>query len=199
MEQSQFKETVLLVDANYLDVVAGEMRAFLSGEAKLQVPVADLPVWMVNATMGVLWEKSADEKPDYSQQEVQIVLVCEKGRTTLQNFVPSDLMKEVDGMAFREEQFGEFQMSVVQDEHLLEGEPLMVESVEMLLTSRAVKHLIVVADPDKGMEAVRDIVKNTDKDVELLDMRAANQNGKPSVLGISLLYALGISPEQLGA
>ncbi|MCQ2197721.1 MAG: hypothetical protein MJZ60_09405 [Bacteroidaceae bacterium] len=199
MEQSQFKETVLLVDANYLDVVAGEMRAFLSGEAKLQVPVADLPVWMVNATMGVLWEKSADEKPDYSQQEVQIVLVCEKERTTLQNFVPSDLMKEVDGMAFREEQFGEFQMSVVQDEHLLEGEPLMVESVEMLLTSRAVKHLIVVADPDKGMEAVRDIVKNTDKDVELLDMRAANQNGKPSVLGISLLYALGISPEQLGA
>lgn len=199
MEQSQFKETVLLVDANYLDVVAGEMRAFLSGEAKLQVPVADLPVWMVNATMGVLWEKSADEKPDYSQQEVQIVLVCEKERTTLQNFVPSDLMKEVDGMAFREEQFGEFQMSVVQDEHLLEGEPLMVESVEMLLTSRAVKHLIVVADPDKGMEAVRDIVKNTDKDVELLDMRAANQNGQPSVLGISLLYALGISPEQLGA
>lgn len=199
MEQSQFKETVLLVDANYLDVVAGEMRAFLSGEAKLQVPVADLPVWMVNATMGVLWEKSADEKPDYSQQEVQIVLVCEKERTTLQNFVPSDLMKEVDGMAFREEQFGEFQMSVVQDEHLLEGEPLMVESVEMLLTSRAVKRLIVVADPDKGMEAVRDIVKNTDKDVELLDMRAANQNGQPSVLGISLLYALGISPEQLGA
>lgn len=199
MEQNQFKEIVLLVDANYLDYLVGGFRSFLAEKMEQELPVADLAAWIVNAAMGVMWEKTENpQTADFSKQEINVVLVCEKGQTTLGNFAPSDLLAEVDGMAFREERFGEFLMSVIQDEHLVEGEPLLVQSSEMLLTSNRVKHLIIVPDPENGLDAVREMTRvNKGMDVEVLCMESDENSEGPSLLGVSLLHSLGLTVDKL--
>ena len=56
MEQKQFKETVLLVDANYLDNVQGGFKAFLRDKVGHDLPAADLATWIIDMVMGVLWD-----------------------------------------------------------------------------------------------------------------------------------------------
>lgn len=199
MEQNQFKEIVLLVDANYLDNVQGGFKAFLKEKVGHELPIADLATWMVDITMGVMWEATMNpEKVDFSKQVTQVVFVCEKDQTTMQHFTPSQLRDKVDGMAFTEEQFGEFLMSVIEDEHLIEGDPLLVQSAEMLLSSKTVKHLIVVPDPEKGLKTLRKMQKETpSKHMEILTMNPDVEHGGISLLGYSLLHSLGLSPEQL--
>ena len=199
MEQKQFKETVLLVDANYLDNVQGGFKAFLRDKVGHDLPAADLATWIIDMVMGVLWDATEQaEKTDFSQQETQVVFVCEKNETELRHFLPARLREEVDGMAFSEEQFGEFLMSVVEDEHLVEGEPLLVESAEMLLTSQHVKHLIVVPDPEKGLESLRRLQQeNTNCHMEIITMEPDPSHGGISLLGYALLHSLGLSPDQL--
>lgn len=199
MEQNQYKETILLTDANYLDATAGGLKVFLEHKMGRQLPIADLATWIVNAVMPIVWQRTEDAaNHDFSKQETQVIFVCKKGKTTLHNVCPGNMLKEVDGMAFTEEQCGEFLMSVVEEEPIVEGEPLLVQSLEMLLTSKVVKRIIVMPDPEQSIEAIQKMAEEEkDKDIEILSMETDAEQGKVSVLGMSLLYALGLTPTDL--
>lgn len=186
MEQKQFKETVMIVDANYLDRVGGDFRVGLKAEMGQEIPAADLAEWIVSAAMesGVLLTPKS---------ETQVVFVCEKGHSALRHFVPMSLLTEVDGLAFRDEQHGEFLMSVVQDEHLYEGDPLLVQSVELLLASSVVKNLVIVPDAELA-SAVADMVGKASgsQQIKLLTIKPLEGVGCGQ-LGYPLLRALGIN------
>lgn len=200
MEQNQFKETVLLVDANYLDQVSCGMRDFFANETGKDVCDADLPSWIVYVIANLLCDPAKTEQPEMMNKQFQVVFVCGKGQATLSSFIQKDLLKEVDGFAFREEQFNsEFLMSVVQDEQLVEGDPLIVQSVDVLLTSGNVKNLFVVPNPDTDYDTIMQKVKGSDKRVEVLNIKADNAARKPGVLGVSLLCSMGISVDDLSA
>lgn len=199
MEQNQYKETILLTDANYLDATARGLKVFLEHKMGRQLPIADLATWIVNAVMPIVWQRTEDAaNHDFSKQETQVVFVCKKGKTTLHNITPGNMLKEVDGMAFTEELCGEFLMSVVEEEPIVEDEPLMVQSLEMLLTSKVVKRIIVLPDPEQSLDAIQKMAEEEkEKDIEILSMEADAEQGEVSVLGMSLFYALGLTPTDL--
>ena len=213
MERQQFKENVILVDADYLDSVAGDMRRNFSQFLGRQIPEADLAEWLVCAALdgGIpedekvkqAWaETEKKEAFDVqSAQEVQVVFVRSLAKTMLQHFLPANLLAGIDGQAFRDPFLGEFLISVVPEEKITgQTEPLFAESARYLQNCSDVKRLILVPNLQKyGSIILGDLEKAEEgASVVILSMQPEEGRGfRSEILGYSLMHALGIAPEEL--
>lgn len=213
MERQQFKENVILVDADYLDSLAGDMRRNFSQFLGRQIPEADLAEWLVCAALdgGIsedekvkqAWEE-IEKKETFdvqSAQEVQVVFVRSLSKTMLQHFVPANLLVGIDGQAFRDPFLGEFLISVVPEEKITgQDEPLFAESARYLQNCSDVKRLILVPNLQKyGSIILGDLEKAEEgASVVILSMQPEEGRGfRSEMLGYSLMHAFGIAPEEL--
>lgn len=200
MERQQFKETVILVDADYLDGLASDLRSNFTKVLGRDVPVADLAEWLVCAALD--GGAPEDEKGE-SQGEVQVVFIRSLSKTRLDHFEPGNMLSGLDGQAFRDPYLGEFLLSVVPEEKPAgQTEPLFAESTRYLLTCKEIKRLVLVPDMQKYGDYLReDIGKAEGEDVPrvvILAMQPEEGGGyQTEILGYSLLHALGIAPEEL--
>ncbi len=190
-KQEKWKRTVILADADYADSVAFDLTVNFERMLGRRIPPADLARWLVCVALD-----GGVTGPD---EEVQVVLMHAKGRTGLDNFVPS-AYADIDGKAFREEGLGEFLMSALPDEAPAEDEALYVQALDVLVNAEEVKRLILVPDLLRYGEAVRKSLHEVkDCDVTLLAMEPqAGHTLRSEILGYSLMSALGIRGEELG-
>ncbi|MDE5787713.1 MAG: hypothetical protein K2H79_04120 [Bacteroidaceae bacterium] len=188
MQTENFKETVLLVDADYADGVAFDLTVNFERMLMRRVRSADLAQWLVCMAL--------DGGLSEGENEVQAVFLHTKPR--MQNFVPGDLAGDIDGKAFRDERLGEFLMSAVRDERLT-GECLFTECAQALLGSSSVKRILLVPDMERyGAELKRLLAQYRDKEVTLLAMQPeAGRGFRSEILGYSLMQALGIRGEEI--
>lgn len=198
MEIEQFKETVILVDADYVDNVAADLRMNFNRILGRDIPAADLAEWLVCTALD--GGAPEDEKGE-SKAEIQVVLIRSLAKTALEHFNPSNLLVGIDGQAFRDPCLGEFLLSVVPEEKPLgQTEPLFVESARYLLTSKEIKRLILIPNMVKYGDMLKEDLEKTEHTCNVVLMAMQPEEGKgfrAEIVGYSLLHALGIQPEEL--
>jgi len=198
MERQQFKENVLLIDADYVDSVVADLRLNFSHMLHREVAIADLASWLVCAALdgGI-----PEDEQGNSQNEVQVVMIRSLQKTALEHFQPSNMLSGIDGQAFRDPYMGEFLLSVIPEEKpITESEPLFVESARYLKNCAEIKRLVLVPDMAKyGQLAKEDLEKaEGGPSTVLLAMQPEEGRGfTTEILGFSLMHALGIAPEEL--
>lgn len=189
MEQTQFKENVILVDADYADEVAGGLREYFAKRLSRDVPRADMADWLVCAAL--------DGGVPAGNGGVQCFFIHRPKTQTLKSFTPGDLSKELDGVAFKDESMGEFLLACLPDRSPAE-EDFFCECVKALLGSNEVKRLILMPDLIRSGEDLTRLMaeEKTDKQVTLLSMTP--QEGFNHVMpGFSLLHAMGVKSEEI--
>ncbi len=191
MEKTKWSETVILADADYADTVAFDLIVNFERMLGRRIPKADLPHWLVCVAL--------DGGVPTGQNEIQVIFVHDKEKKTMDNFIPSDFGKELDGKAFRDEALGEFTVSSVRAENLVSKEDFFIQSLEALADEKSIKRLIVVPDMEQYGLRVKSVLGRTEgKDITLLAMEPqTGRNFKSDILGYSLMSALGIHSEEL--
>ena len=116
MEKTKWSENVILVDADYVDAVAFNLIVNFERMLNRPIPKADLAQWLVCAAL--------DGGVGEGKNDIQVVFIHGKGRKALDNFTPSDFEAELDGKAFCDGHLGEFKLSSVQVENLVDGDAL---------------------------------------------------------------------------
>lgn len=188
----------MLIDADYLDSLALDMRTNFGKMLEREIPLCDLAEWLVCASLDGGLEE--DEQGN-SRQEVQVVFIRSLAKTNLDNFLPGNMLSGIDGQAFRDPYLGEFLLSVVPEEKpTSQTEPLFVESARYLQNCAEVKRLILVPDMQKYGDMIREDMQKAGKgaQVVLLTMQDEESKGYScEILGYSMMHALGIMPEEL--
>ncbi len=95
----KFAPNVMLIDASYLDRVTCDLQAHFAPIVNRELPKADLAVLLECLAL--------DAGMKLGNNEIQVIFIYESGEGRLEGLTPSDLGKELHGMAFKSE-LGEF-------------------------------------------------------------------------------------------
>ena len=188
MKETKWNETVILVDADYVDKVAFNLIVNFERMIGRRIPQADMAQWLECVALdGGLRE---------GNHQTQVVLLHKQAK--MENFKP-DGFAELDGKAF-EGRLGEFLISCVKVEELTTMDDLFIDSMQVLSNAAEVKRLIVVPDAEHIYNKVREGLRHADdeKRVTVLAMQPMEGgNFRQEILGYSLMAALGIKSEEL--
>ena len=97
MNESNWTENVIIVDADYVDGVAFNLIVNFERMLGRRIPQADMARWIDCLALDGGLRPVTDEKPE---QATQVVLVHDKDSDGMKNFVPGNYDKELNGKAF---------------------------------------------------------------------------------------------------
>jgi hypothetical protein len=198
MNNTEWKETVVLVDAEYVDRVAFDLTVNFERMLGRRIPQADTARWLECVALdGGLRPQPADTS---LQPAIQVVLIYGREQQKMANFQPGDF-DALDGKAFGSG-LGEFLLSCVKVEEMVSKEDLYMDSLRVLANAKEVKRLLVVADMEQAAGRVKDALRDADpeKHITLLTMDPTAAGGfRQELLGYSLMAALGIRGEEINS
>ena len=189
MNETKWSETVLLVDADYVDKVAFNLIVNFERMLERRIPQADLARWLECAAL------DGGLRPD-ARQSVQVVLLHKEQE--MRNFAPSRFT-QLDGQAFAGE-LGEFMISCVQVEDMVTMDSLFIDSLQVVSNAEEVRRLVLVPDADQLYNKVKEGLRHAtaDKQTTVLSMQPlAGGPFRQEMLGYSLMAALGISASEI--
>lgn len=191
MEQQQWSENVILVDADYVDKVAFNLIVNFERMLGRRVPQADIARWIdCIALDGGLRE---------GDNKVQVVFVYDKAKDKLENFVPARLDDELNGKAFNDN-IGEFLFCSLPVEEMTDNEHLFCDALMHICSHKQVKRVMVVPNAETYYDGVRRALKDVDDDKRITVFAMQPMTGgnfRQEILGYSLMAALGIHSEEL--
>lgn len=188
MNDARWTDTVILVDADYVDKVAFDLIVNFERMIGRQIPKADMAQWMECMAL------DGGIKSNVSQ--TQVVLLHKNAK--MDNFNPGNFA-ELDGKAFSGP-VGEFLISCVKVEDLTTMDDLFVDSMQVISNAEEVKRMVVVPDAEHIYNKVREGLKHADdeKHITVLSMQPMQGgNFKQEILGYSLMAALGIKADEI--
>ena len=198
MNNTEWKETVVLVDAEYVDRVVFDLTVNFERMLGRRIPQADTARWLECVALdGGLRPQPTDVS---LQTAIQVVLIYGREQQKMANFQPGEF-DALDGKAFGSE-LGEFLLSCVKVEEMVSKEALYMDSLRVLANAKEVKRLLVVADMEQAAGRVKDALKGADpeKHITLLTMDPTAAGGfRQELLGYSLMAALGIRGEEINS
>jgi hypothetical protein len=198
MNNTEWKETVVLVDAEYVDRVAFDLTVNFERMLGRRIPQADTARWLECVALdGGLRPQPTDGS---LQTAIQVVLIYGREQQKMANFQPGDF-DALDGKAFGSG-LGEFLLSCVKVEEMVSKEDLYMDSLRVLANAKEVKRLLVVADMEQAAGRVKDALRGADpeKHITLLTMDPTAAGGfRQELLGYSLMAALGIRGEEINS
>lgn len=191
----KWSENVIIADADYVDHVAFDLMVNFERMLGRRVPPADMSQWTVCIAL------DGGLRP--GEHETQLVLVHDRNSKEMANFIPSKFDTELNAQAFKDVQLGEFLVTSLPVEEMVDKQQFIVELVQAVLAQDEVKRIMVVPDTDTPelYDELRHVMKNADdekKHVTLFAMQPmAGGNFKQEILGYSLLSALGIKADEI--
>lgn len=190
MEQQQWNENVILVDADYIDRVAFDLIVNFERMIGRRIPQADLCKWLDCICL------DGGLRPGGNAVQVFFLHSGEKER--LEHFCPQGFADDLSGKAFRDT-LGEFALQSYATAPVVSLEDFFVESLETVLLATAVKRVMVVGDMESYGKRLRSKVTQAEgKEVTLFSMVPETLRGcYTELLGYSLMAALGIRGEEL--
>jgi hypothetical protein len=198
MNNTEWKETVVLVDAEYVDHVAFDLTVNFERMLGRRIPQADTARWLECVALdGGLRPQPTDVS---LQTAIQVVLIYGREQQKMANFQPGDF-DALDGKAFGSG-LSEFLLSCVKVEEMVSKEDLYMDSLRVLANAKEVKRLLVVADMEQAAGRVKDALRDADpeKHITLLTMDPTAAGGfRQELLGYSLMAALGIRGEEINS
>ena len=195
IQDIRWSENVILVDADYVDKVAFNLIVNFERMLGRRIPQADLAKWMDCVAL------DGGIRP--GENEILVVLIHQKDKTKLENFKPSDYVKDIDGKAFKDH-LGEFSIGAYPIEDIAGSENYFSDALQLIAAQKEVKRIMVVPNAEDSYiyNNVRAMLKDVDdeKRITLLSMQPMpNWNFRQEILGYSLLAALGISSEEINS
>lgn len=190
MEQTKWNEHVILIDADYADLVASNLKKDFESMLHRPIPEADVALWIVCMAL--------DGGLKAGKNDVNVILIHSKEKKSFSHFMPADFQKELDGKSFDDPQLGTFSLSSLQIENLVSGEDFFVQAFETLSDAKEIKNLIVVANWEQyGYKLLPVWKKAKEKELLLLTMTpVGDQHVRQDLLGYSLMHAMGIRGEE---
>ena len=192
LQEVRWSENVILADADYIDRVAFNLIVNFERMLGRRIPQADITRWIDCVAL--------DGGIREGEHETQVVLIHQKGKLGLENFVPS-AYKELDGKAFKDH-LGEFAINAYPIEQIA-GEDFFTEVLSLVTAQKEVKRVMVIPnlEEDTIYNKVREALRQVDdeeKRVTLFAMQPlTGGNYRQEILGYSLMAALGIRAEEI--
>lgn len=188
----KFTDTVLLVDAGFIENVASDFRRHFSKVLSRELQKADLALFLECIAL------EAGVKP--ADRHVQVLFIYDSEHQTMDSFKPSSLKKEIDNMAFKGN-LGEFSLFSFQPSDMTTREQLFLESMKVVLDSADVKNAIIIPSEQIYQEEINDILTKVDgkQSITLFGMNPISVVS-PAVwqtMGYALMKALGIRADEL--
>lgn len=185
-------ETVFLVDTAYLNFMLVNLKGFLENQVNRKlsdISMADLFTYL-----------ALDAGLKEGEKVIQIILVADDSSSRIKFAIPSDLKKDLDGVAF-DSSLGEFAFASAFTEGMVSREDLFLDILNIVTESKDVKELIVLSFDDeyggKVFEKLND--KDLDKTVTQFRMREPEKevNYKWDMLVFPLMKAFGIEGSEI--
>ena len=189
MEQQQWSENVIIVDADYVDKVAFNLIVNFERMLERRIPQADITKWVECIVL--------DGGLRQGDNQTQVLLVYDK--PVMENIKPGSLDDELNGKAFSGN-IGEFCFSSIPVEEMTDKEHLFCDALMHICSSKEVKRVMVVPNAEKYYEGVKRSLKDVDdeKRITVFAMQPmSGGNFRQEILGYSLMAALGISSREL--
>ena len=191
LQTVRWSENVILADADYIDKVAFNLIVNFERMLGRRIPQADMARWIDCVAL--------DGGIREGEHETLVVLIHQKGKQGLENFVPSTY-EELDGKAFKDH-LGEFAINAYPIEQL--GEDFFTEVLELVTAQKEVKRVMVIPNLEDELiyNKVREALRRVDdeeKRVTLFAMQPlTGGNYRQEILAYSLMAALGIRREEI--
>lgn len=187
LNKAEWKENVILVDADHVDKVAFDLIVNFERMIGRQIPQADMAKWLECVALdGGLRE---------GNHQTQVVMFYQKQR--LENFQPSAIA-DLNGKAFSGP-LGEFLISCVPVEDMVSIEDLFVDAMQIVCNSGEVKRVMAIPD-DAIYNKVREGLRYVDDDKRITVFAMQPMEGgnfRQEILGYSLMAALGIRADEI--
>lgn len=189
--QIKLSEIVVLIDAAFLNFVITDMKGYFEKTLQRSLQEIDLSVLTTYLTL--------DAGVKEGKNEVQFLFVYDKQSSSLAFCHPSDLEKELNGVAFQSP-FGEYSFASVPSEGMVSREDLFVDMLTIVADSADVKKMIVVSFNEEYGERVTDTLSEV-KGKEVIQFRM-NEPESPvdyhwDMLAFPVMQALGIRADEL--
>lgn len=187
----KLSETVMLVDAAFLDFVVTDMKRYFTSVLKRELRDADLSQLMTLLAL--------DAGIEEGKNDIQVLLVYDARSGRFAHCHPSDLKTELNGVAFTNE-LGEFSFASVSSEEMVSREELYLDLLNVVADSADVKKLILVPGNEEYGHRVAEALKEV-KDKEIIQFRMNEPGGavdyRWELLAYPVMQALGIRGEEL--
>lgn len=193
LQAVRWSENVILADGDYIDRVAFNLIVNFERMLGRRIPQADIARWIDCVAL--------DGGIREGEHETLVVLIHQKGKQGLENFMPSSY-EELNGKAFKDH-LGEFAISAYPIEQTPGGEDFFTEVLELVTAQKEVKRVMVIPNLEDSIiyNKVREALRRVDdeeKRVTLFAMQPlAGGNYRQEILGYSLMAALGIKGEEI--
>lgn len=190
MTEAKWEESVILVDADFLDSVAFDLIVNFERMINRRIPAADLCHWLDCIAL------DGGLRP--GGNALQAVFLHDRSRKAFKNFAPADFAADLNGKAFKDN-IGEFALLSFPVEEVVSLADFFEQSLENILASAEVKRVMVVADLDKYGDRVKRLAAQAEgKDITLFAMQPITGRGfSQEILGYSLMSALGIRGDEI--
>lgn len=191
-ESQQFAETVILVDAAYLNRVVSDIAAHFSEILGRTLPKADLPV--------LLECVSLDAGVQPGEQAIQVLFIYDADCVRMDALTPSDLHKELHEVAFKS-RLGEFSLYSFEPSGMSTREALFLESLRLVADAKETKRVIAIPHEEEYGAKVPPILNKVEGKEMLMTfgMNPPATEGalQWEMLGFAVLQALGIKGDEI--
>jgi hypothetical protein len=149
-KEIQFEEIVMLLDATYLDALAGQLRTALAPRLGRELPAVDLSTLLeCMALDGGIRPLEDEAQP----RRIQALFIYDQQSPRLQHLQPVDLNNELNDKAFRSS-LGEFVLNSYPSSEFATRTDFYLEALKLMTDSKEVKQILALPD-----EACSDAVK----------------------------------------
>ena len=194
LHEEKWSENVILIDADYVDKVAFNLIVNFERMIGRRIPQADMARWIDCVALDGGIREGA--------HETLVVLIHQKDQTKLENFVPSDYTKELDGKAFKDN-LGEFSIAAYPIEDIAGSEDYFADALQLITAQKEVKRIMVIPNAEDPYiyNKVRETLNSLDDDSKKITVFAMQPmpggNFRQEILGYSLMAALKIKSEEI--
>ena len=192
----KWSENIIIVDGDYVDHVAFDLIVNFERMLNRRIPATDFSQWAVNIAL--------DGRLKVGNHETQVVLLHDKKNPKLENFVPAEYEKELNGQAFKDPQLGEFIINAIATgDEATKKDDILLDLLKTVLNYGEVKHIMIVPNAEDShlMSTLRSTLRNVDDELKHITLFAMQplEGGKfkQQILGYSLLNAMGISSSEI--
>ena len=190
----KWSENVVLADADYVDSVAFNLIVNFERMIGRRIPQADIAKWLDCIAL--------DGGIRNGENEIQVILIHQKDKQQMENFVPGNYANNLSGKAFKDH-LGEFTVNAYQAEGFAKAGDFFGEVLELVCAQKDIKRLMVIPNAEDASiyNKVRETLKHADdneKRITVFTMQpTAGGNFRQEILGYSLMAALGIKADEI--
>lgn len=193
-KQTKWSNNVIIADADYIDKVAFDLIVNFERMIGRRIPKADMARWIECVALdGGLKE---------GENDTQVVLIHDKRRHKMENFVPANYDKELNAQAFKST-LGEFTISSYPVEDMVVADDFFVHVLQTVVSQPDVHRVVVIPNAENATlyDNIRQTLHFLDDDKKRIIVLAMQPmqggNFRQEILGYSLMSALGIRADEI--